>query len=157
MTLSFVLGALVAAAICQPTAERFIAAAGFVAAAWIHELFFSHLEGFAYHGTAAVGALAVMIMISRIIIPSPMIISIHRICIVSILMNFMGWVAWRAYLPPDPYNVAMLVVFIWALITLSRKEPTHGVGRDTVGWWGADFRINTIAGFQLLPIHGAKS
>lgn len=156
MTLSFLLGALVSAAVFQPTATRFIGAVVFVSIAWAHELLLRDLEGFAYHGSAALAALIVIIITSRLTHVSTMIIRLHHVCIGSILLNCAGWFAWLAYLPPEPYNVGMLIVFAWALIALIGKDA-EDVGSDSMDRWRPGFRFYPFASHQLLPVNGVET
>lgn len=149
MTLSFLLGALVAAAVCQPTASRFIGAVVFVSVAWAHELILRDLEGFAYHGSAALGALIVIVITSRLTHVSKMIIRLHHVCIASIVVNFAGWIAWLTYLPPEPYNIAILIVFVWALITLTGGEGAN-VGTDSMDCRRPSLRLHPFASRQSL-------
>lgn len=155
MLLSAVLAGLIAAAFLQPTATRFFAAVVFVLVAWTHELAFAHLEGFVYYASAAAGALAVILATSFLADPPRTVLTLHRICLASIVLNFAGWLLWRAYLPPDPYNTAMLGVFIWALITFISRDKQDAMGGDTtLGRWLASVRGPSYSRAKLLPQDG---
>lgn len=156
MLLSALLGGLVAAAIFQPTATRFFAAVVFVSVAWVHELLFAHLDGFPYYASAGAGALAIIVLLKLLAHPPRIALVLVRICLVSIVLNFAGWLMWRAYLPPESYNAAIFCVFIWALVTLlSRDKQDESGGRLTMDLWRAGFRRYAYPGLQLLPRNGA--
>ncbi len=155
MILEGLLGAIVAAALFQPTVHRFFAAVVFVCVAWGHEVFFAHLGGFAYYASAASADLAIIILTSFLIDPPKMVLTLHRICLVSIVLNFIGWVAWRLYLPPEPYSAAMLCVFIWALVIFISRDKKDVGGIDTVDWRFTSFHIHNHPGTKFSPWNGA--
>lgn len=156
MLLSALLGGLVAAAVFQPTATRFFAAVVFVSVAWAHELLFAHLDGFAYYGSAAAADLAIILAISLLAHPPRVVLTLARICLVSIVVNLFGWLLWRAYLPPEPYNAAMIGVFIWALLILiSRDRQDDNGGAVTMDRWFARLRGYSYPGVKLLSKDGA--
>lgn len=158
MFLSALLGGLVAAALLQPTASRSFAAVVFVCVAWSHELYFAHLDGFAYYGSAAAADLAIIVALKLISEPPPVVLTLARICLVSMVVNLFGWVMWRAYLPPEPYNVVMAGVFVWALITLiSRDKRDEMGGSTTMDWRKPGVRFYAYPGTQLLPANGVKA
>lgn len=156
MLLSALLGGLVAAAIFQPTASRLFAAVVFVSVAWAHELLFAHLTGLPYYASAGAGALAIIVALKFLDHPPRMALSLVRICLTSIVLNFAGLVMWLAYLPPEPYNVAIFCVFVWALMTLlSKEKQDDSGGRLTMDLWRTGFRRIVYPGAQLLPRNGA--
>jgi len=158
MFLSALLGGLVAAVLFQPTAPRFFAAVVFVSVAWTHEIYFTHLEGFAYHGSAAAADLAIIAALRLLIEPSRVVLILARICLVSMVLNLVGWLMWHAYLPPEPYNAAMLCVFIWALLILTSRDEQDAMGGGlTVDWWRAIICINAYSRAQLLPSNGTRA
>jgi hypothetical protein len=156
MLLSALLGGLVAAAIFQPTATRLFAAVVFVSVAWAHEIAFAHLTGLPYYLSAGGGALLIIVALKRLAHPTPTVFALVRICLASLVLNFAGWIMWRAYLPPEPYNAAMFCVFSWALvILLSRDKQDASGGRLTMDLWRAGFRRYAYPRVQLLPRDGA--
>jgi len=156
MLLSALLGGLVAAAIFQPTATRSFAAVVFVSVAWAHELAFAHLTGLPYYASAGAGALAIIVALKLLDHPPRIALTLVRICLVSIVLNFIGWVLWVTYSEPAPYNVATFCIFVWALITLlSRDRQDDSGGRLTMDLWRAGIRRYAYPGLQLLPRNGA--
>lgn len=156
MLLSALLGALVAAAIFQPTATRLFAAVVFVSVAWTHEIAFAHLTGLPYYLSAGVGALGIIVALKLLPHPPRVALTLVRICLVSIVLNFAGWVMWWAYLPPGPYNAAIFCVFVWALVTLlSKDKQDESGGRLTMDLWRAGFHRYAYPRVQLLPWDGA--
>lgn len=141
------------AAFMQPTPERAYAAGVFVSLTLVHEAALSHLEGFAYYGSAALFDLFV-ILATRAVRPlSQTIIDLHRLCLVCILLNLGGWVLWRSYSDPAAYNVAFLVVYAWALVIFSTRKRAD-VGGFAVGWRGAGLYRHTLARFIGSNQHG---
>lgn len=156
MLLSALLGGLVAAAMFQPTVTRLFAAVVFVSIAWAHELLFAHLDGLPYYLSAGAGALAIIVTLKLLAHPPCIALALVRICLVSIVLNFAGWVMWWAYLPPQPYNAAIFCVFIWALVTLlSKDKQDDSGGRLTMDLWRAGLRRYAYPRVQLLPRDGS--
>jgi len=144
MTLSILIYALIIAALFQPNAPRFFAAVVFISLTLSHELFLAHLDGFQYYGSAALFDLAIIIITSGVDPIPRMVISLQKICIVSILCNLGGWLIWDAGAPPTVYNAAFIGIFMWALITFIKKDRAD-VGGFTMDSWSACFRVYTRA------------
>ena len=158
MLLSALLGALVAAAVFQPTATRLFAAVVFVSVAWGHEIAFSHLTGLPYYASAGAGALAIIVALKLLTNPPRIALTLVRICLVSIVLNFTGWVMWWAYLPPEPYNAAIFCVFVWALATLLSRDKQDDSGRRlTMDLWRYGFRRYAYQRVQLPPRNGPQT
>lgn len=142
-------------AFIQPNAPRFFAAVIFVSITLLHELFLSHYDGLLYYGSAALFDLAIIILTSGINPVPRMVLSLHRICIVSILVNLLGWVIWFFYLPPLTYDLAFVVLYAWALITLINRNGLD-VGGYTLDSWATCFRFNRNTWGLYLNKHGGK-
>ncbi len=141
MILIVVLVAIVLAAIFQPNAPRLFAAVVLAGSLWLHELALSDLDGLAYYGSDALCNLGVIILISGINPIPALVIRIQIICLLSIILNFLGWVAWYAYLHPLPYNVVFLLLYTWTLIALIRRD-NGDVGGYGINAWRSCFRFN---------------
>lgn len=155
MLLSLLLGALVAAALLQPTAPRFFAAVFFIGVTFTHELFLSGLDGFAYYGSAAALDLAIIFVIARLDPVPSMVVTLQRVCWVSILANLAGWLMWRAYLPPEPYNLALVAINAWALTAFitGTKDDVGGFGMDL---WSSRLCGTASPGGGVIHKHGGK-
>jgi len=124
--------ALVIASLRQPNAPRFLAAVAFVGMTLAHEFFFSGSEGAMYYGTAAAFDLAMIAMTSKINPIPKMVLNLHKVCLMSIVVNFAGWVMWFLYLPPTLYDASFVVVYTLAVVALFSR------GREDVGDFALD-------------------
>ena len=89
--------AVLIVAFLQPNAPRFFAAVTFISITLLHELLLSSYDGLQYYGSAALLDLAIIIITSGINPVPKMVLSLHKICIVSIIVNLAGWVLWFFY------------------------------------------------------------
>lgn len=119
------LGIVLILAMIQPTDERRYAGLVFAVIAGLHYLLSYSTEGWGYYFSAATADAVVVMLTIRLKILSPVISTIHTICYVSILMNFIGWIMWMSHMPHYAYNAAFLLIYGWAIINLSRKEQTN--------------------------------
>lgn len=147
--------ALAVVAFIQPNAPRFFAAVTFVSVTFLHELFLSHYDGLLYYGSAALFDLFIIVITSGIHPVPKMVLSLHKICIASILINLAGWVLWFFYFPPLVYDAAFVVLYVWALITLINRNGLD-VGGYTLDSWATCFRFNRSAWGGYLYKHGGK-
>jgi len=137
----------------QPNAPRLFAALLFVGLTLIHEFFMSDLDGLAYYGSAALLDLGIIILTSGITPVPKMVIDLHRICMVSILINFIGWLIWLAYLPPAAYDSAFVILYLWAVYILINKDSAD-VGGFTMGGWESCFHFNTYSRISGIDRNG---
>lgn len=123
--------ALMWAVILQPTMDRASAAIVFTSAAVVHEMLLSSLDGFSYYGSAALFDL-IVILILTIIPVTRLSIRLQVISFVSAILNFIGWVMWTLYLPPDWYNAAFIVLYGVSAFVLSISGGGDDVGNRTL-------------------------
>jgi len=147
--------AAVIAAFLQPNAPRFFAAVAFVGVTLTHELFFPTLDGLNYYGSAALMDLSIIAITSGISPVPKMVLTLQKICLVSILANLAGWILWTLYYPPAAYDAALLALYVWALVSLINRSGLD-VGGYTVASWGTCFRFNRFAGLYNNYQHGGK-
>lgn len=134
------------AALLQPSASRATVAGILVGIILTHELFFSHLDGLAYFASAALFDLAA-IMLTGLVVPiTKMVLSIHRICIVSILANFAGWILWEMYFPPLAYELTFAGIYMWTLVVLLKRGGNDVMGDYKLVSRFSGFRGNASAG-----------
>lgn len=145
--ITYLLYSLVVVAFIQPNAPRFFAALAFVSITFLHEVFLSGCDGLAYYGSAALFDLLIIAVTSGIRPVPKMVLSLHRICLVSMLANFAGWVIWFAYLPPFVYDATFVAIYVWALMILIRRNG-QDVGGYTLASWGTCFRFNRYARYS---------
>lgn len=142
--ITLLLAAIFVVAFTQPNAPRSFAAFVFVGITLSHELLLSDYDGLFYYGSAALFDLSIIIAISGIRPVPEMVLSLHRICLVSILANFLGWALWFSYFPPLIYDAAFVSIYVWALITLIKRSG-RDVGGYTLDSWDTCFRFNRSA------------
>lgn len=140
MIISVLLAALALAALTQPTAPRLFAALIFVGVTLSHEFILSDLDGFAYYGSAALFDLCIIAATSGINPIPRMVITLHKICLISMGANLFGWILWFSYFPPDAYNALFSAIYLWALITLIIRGRVD-VGGFTSDSWATCFRF----------------
>lgn len=131
--LPLLLAAVIIVALFQPTDERLFAGSMFAITSAIHYIAFYNIDGIAYYGSAALTDLAVIFLTIRLRIISKTIEHLQNICVVSILLNGIGWVVWMLYLPPDVYNTSFIILYSAAIITLLRKDESDADGAYKLG------------------------
>lgn len=141
-TITILIASLCLVTLTQPNAPRLFAALVFVGVTLSHEVFLSNYDGLSYYGGAALFDLAIIIATSGIRPLPQMVLSLHKICLVSILANFMGWVIWFLYFPPIIYDISFVVIYTWALITLIKRSGLD-VGGYTLDSWAVCFCFNS--------------
>ncbi len=141
MIITVLIWLIIVMAFFQPNAPRLFAAITFVGITALHELFFSNYEGLYYYGGAALFDLFIIILISGINPVPKMVLTLQKICIVSMLVNLLGWILWFLYYPPLIYNVSFIGIYIWVLITLIKRTECY-VGGYTMDSWSSCFRFN---------------
>lgn len=132
---------IIAMAFIQPNAPRLFAAVIFVGVTALHEVFFSDYDGLQYYGSAALFDLAIIILTSGINPIPKMVLSLQKICIVSIVANLVGWILWFLYYPPLLYDLAFVVIYAWTLIILIKRNGLN-VGGYSMDSWASCFRFN---------------
>lgn len=123
--IDFLTFAILIAALFQPSRDRFNVAMLFAVFTEGHGLFMSNLDGMEYYVSAALFDLLVIAGLFLYPMKTRLIEELQRISIVSIMLNFFGWIAWMLYFPPTAYNVSFMMLYTWTIITLLRKERGH--------------------------------
>lgn len=139
--ITYLFYALMAVAFIQPNAPRLFAAALFVSITLTHELFLSDLDGLMYYGSAALFDLAIIVLTSGINPVPRMVLSLHRVCIASIIINLVGWALWFFYFPPLFYDLSFVALYAWALWVFIRRDRAD-VGGYSLASWASCFRFD---------------
>lgn len=121
--------------------RRFTAALIFAASLLIHDVFLSELGGLLYYGSAAFFDLLVITWLANLKQTSRLTVSILRISLVSIVLNFTGWLMWISYLKPSLYNLSYIILYTCAIIALIKKEGLED-GSYTLDRWACCFRVH---------------
>ena len=137
-----ILVALIAlASVMQPNSQRLFVGLAYSVLLIASDLLLSNSMGLLYYYGSAVFDVATIIIISRVAKVSSMVLTIQKICLVSILLNFFGWVMWELYMPPVMYNSLFIALYVYALLTLVRRSSID-VGEYTLGYRWFGFRTN---------------
>ena len=123
----------------QRNAPRLYAALAYLSVNTSCEFFFADTDVY-YYGIAAMADLLIMILTSQINPMPKMVVNLHRLCLVSIIANGIGWLMWYSYMPPDLYNYFFVALYIWAIIILCERDYAG------VDEFRADSWFNSILG-----------
>jgi hypothetical protein len=115
----------------QPTAQRFYAACCFVVPTVLHDFIFAKYDGLLYYGSAALTD-SISVALLSIIGSCKLAYNLQRLCLVSILLNFVGWITWTSFWSPTIYNLSFLALYTTAALLMLRKEKADGVGDSTL-------------------------
>lgn len=121
--------------------RRFPAALVFAASLLIHDVFLSKLDGLFYYGSAALFDLIVITWLANLRQTSRLTVNLLRLSLVSIVLNFSGWIMWIMYQLPALYNLSYIVLYLCAIIALIKKEGL-GDGSYTLDRWVCCFRVH---------------
>ena len=124
----------------QPNRPRFFAGLVFSGAAVFSDHLLSSTGGYIYYIASSVFALAIIILISFIRPITKLAVSLQKICLASILLNFLGWVMWMLYMPPVMYNSLFVALYICALLTLTTRNKSD-VGEYKLHSWRSSLHL----------------
>mgnify|MGYP001011375564 CR=1 FL=1 len=121
------------------TRDRIAVALAIGATAWLHRVLFGAVENspfgmLVYHGGAALFDFATVI-ISAHALSGRLSSDMQQLCLASMIINFLGWIAYLAYPPPAPYNVAIVTLCYvqWArLLWIGRYDAEYHSWRALV-------------------------
>jgi hypothetical protein len=147
MIITILIYAIAVMALLQPNAPRLYAALVFVAFMLAHEWLFSHYDGLAYYGSAALFDIAIMGGISGIRPMPKLVITIHKVCIFSIIANMGGFAMWALEMTPSLYNAAFIVIYAITLLALLKRDKTDDRG-FTMDSWRSCFRYDFHPGLS---------
>ena len=136
-TTTALLYAITLSACFQRTAQNLYGAVIFVGAALLFELVAPALDGWSRHGGSAIINLVAILILSGVRPACWMVYRLKLILLLSMLVNFAGWVMWYQYLPPTAYDAGLVVVFSLALFALIKGAGD--VGDFTASSWRTCF------------------
>jgi hypothetical protein len=132
MIVDLLLWAILLTAVLQPTRDRAVPALMFAVPAVLHGLLLGDTDGLYYYLSAALVDIGVLAVLSSLSSRSELVVRLAHISTASIVLNATGWVVWMLYLPPDGYNLSFIVLYAYALFTLTRRSRRHGYGGRTM-------------------------
>jgi len=106
-------------------ARRFVACV-IAATEALHYGFFNELDGLMYYGSAALFDLLAIILIVNLAISTVLAKQLLYICFASIIFNYIGFALWITYMSPTLYNWSFVVLNLFTIICLIKREPGHG-------------------------------
>ncbi len=130
--ISILIYILTLVAVFQSDKERRTVAGVFCCFVLLHDIYLSQLDGFLYYGSAALFDLAIISILSKMHIIHNMVLKLQRICIVSIIVNIVGWMCWYQYLSPIMYDSSFLFIYLWTLAVLLQKDKHLDLGNAPV-------------------------
>ena len=117
-------------AIFQPTRERFLIAWLYALACSIHNYFLGDISGVFYYLSAGAFDFIVLAIICVFIRPNWFSNCIIGISIMSLILNFYGWIIYELYLPPTSYNIAFNALYLLAILVFLWKDSAHDTGKN---------------------------
>lgn len=122
----------------------------------VHDVLSINVSDSVYYLSAAISDLAVIILISKIKAVSDLIVRVQMLSVASIVANFIGWIAWCSYLPPDLYNAAFVAIYLCAIIILLDRSIISDVGHSSLYrvWHGVCCGAGS-RGFNYIDDEGA--
>ena len=144
MITTILLLALFLTVFLQPNAGRLMAACIFSGVTLVYDGISGGLDGAEYYIGASLADLIMIIMLSGINPLPRLAMRLQYLCMASIALNFLGWMAWFLYFPPTVYDGAFVVLYAVALYVLLKKDKCD-VGGYTVSSWFTRFRFNPRA------------
>lgn len=142
MIVDYLVLALMVLAVLRPTYAGQRVAVVFAGAALFHCIIGEGLDGSAYYLSAAVLDSAVITITANFKGVSQITRDIHRICLVSIVLNAAGWVTYMLYIPPVGYNLSFIFLYLWAIIVLMKRNRRYA-GDNKLDTWSYYFRLSS--------------
>ena len=140
MTVEYLIIIIAFLSLCQNKRRRPAALIFALFTSW-HDMFMSGLNGISYYASAAGFDLAIIMLTANLIKMPKLTVDLHRICGISIALNFYGWIMWMLYLSPFSYNMAFAMLYIWTIIVLIKDEGVYN-GNYRLDQWAHRFRWN---------------
>ena len=110
----------------QSNHDRGVAAAIFAVVCGSHSVLFYDLPGEYYYMSAAVADLAIISGIGAFAKPTRLADNLMDICLISIALNAVGFLTWWQGLPPEPYNLSYVALYLIAILALLREDCANG-------------------------------
>ena len=124
----------------QPDLDRlFVASVYIYGNVFVHEAMFSSLDGLAYYGSAALTDLLTITLLCTIVLSTKLCGKLISVCMISIILNFGGWLIWLGGLEPMVYNLSFVVLNAYTIYLLIGGDSEHGRlgasdGRTPIIW-----------------------
>ena len=95
--------------------------------------------------------LAIILILSHSRSLSKYTLRLQQACIAFIVVNFIGWVIFMNYLPPDKYTDLCTLVYAWVFLITTLKGLQNVVGNTSVGGRNDRVYINADSSVYKIP------
>jgi len=134
----------------QPSAPRLFA--GVIFSVISIALIFAapYLNDYLTYAVPAMAAVLVMILLSASMVVSRVVLSLHRICLGSIVLNAGGYLLYESGESFLAYNAAFFLLYVWTIKVLLKRDgrlDATGFGVDS---WRSTFSYTSSSWFKYL-------
>ena len=138
--------------------ERFFPAVAYAIVNIGHYLLFDWwADGYTYYISAAVADVIIMAWIMSISRISNTAISLMRVCIAEVVVNFGGWALWWHHHEPSAYNAVFIGLHLWVILILLGKDKSDERGGFEVDRWTDYLRLLAGAGNPNLQSRSSET
>ena len=113
----------------QPVGTRYNVAIIFASITLAFDCFCSSLPGELYYFCAAIADLGIVFCIYKLKTYDWLAESLQRLCLISVVLNLLGWIMYEMYLPPNLYNLSFIIFYGASVIVLtlggSKRDNTR--------------------------------
>ena len=139
----------------QQTDERLYAACIFSIITLGYMIAGVFIDSGAYYIIAGLLDLSIIILLSYITKVVSTTILLQRISILSIILNTYGFYAYMTYQEPHFYNMAFILLYLYAVVVLTRKDGENDKrGYSVVDWTS---RLRLVFGASYSGSHNNKA
>ena len=134
----------------QPSAPRLFAGIIFSVISIALVLVGPYLNDYLTYAVPAMSAVLVMILLSASMVVSKVVLSLHRICLASIVLNAGGYLLYESGESFLAYNAAFFLLYVWTIKVLLKRDgrlDATGFGVDS---WRSTFSYTSSSWFKYL-------
>ena len=124
----------------QPSAPRLFAGVIFSVVSMGLIFADSMLNDYMAYSVPALAAVLIMILLSASMLVSKVVLSLHRICLASIILNGAGYLIYESGASAIAYNASFFLLYAWTIKVLLKRD-----GRLDVTGYGADSWRSTVS------------
>jgi len=150
-----VFGIFIISCCIQPSAPRLFSGVLFSVASMSLILMDSILTDYMLYMASALASVLVMILLSASVLVSSVVLTLHKICLAAILLNFGGYLIYELGFTYLAYNLSFTLLYIITILTLIKKDgrsDARGFGSNS---WRSTFSYN-FRSWSTLVLKGKK-
>ena len=95
-----------------------VASLVFVVVNLLHEIVSYSHTAIGYYGGGALSQLLIITIINITARPTKLALRLQYLCLLSIIVDFAGWIAWFSYLNHEVYNIAFYCIYVAAALNI---------------------------------------